>query len=584
MEEIKINKPIQKSESEKTSTISNMKSTITNYSLKRCSNDFYYTSFTEDTFLVNTRGLIPWTQNQFFSLTKFLSLMKKLFLVLLAVGLFASCQKKSTTPPANKMQAVSFGVNVMNPNSLKADGANVPDTIICSDVIPDMAWIQIDGNDYYAQLTTVDGKLYTQSIQLSPGSHSVDEFVLYKETDGVQGPTGSDPIVYGTPMAGSTFAIYVTNPLSFNFDVTAFEKTEVPVEVLCFSPNTYDSFGYDWFVIDRTVVREQCFFGDFCTKHYMEYEGSDYASQSTGLQLDMPAIFKIMAYVQNGESWDLIPGGNAGDGGFTNDTEAMNFGVGAPLCIKYADKLGVVDNYKFELYILVKQGDAFNFVLFHTWTFSDDAMISAGEDGVVDFELGNCNIGGADLVLPPYMNLPATATVKIGPAYAPSTAIGPDGQPGYFDVTLSNFGTGYDIVSGDTYAGFCAARDVTINLSSYSMNVYSSLYPDMMLATYAQDLPWNEINWLLNHLGDYPAHTWADVQHAIWTLEGDDDGSADGGVPARTPLAVQMAANAASLGASFVPAPGDLAAVLFESPNDNTNTVTLQLVIIQVDP
>jgi hypothetical protein len=34
-------------------------------------------------------------------------------------------------------------------------------------------------------------------------------------------------------MTGSAFADYVTNALSFNFNVDEFAKTEVPVEVLC---------------------------------------------------------------------------------------------------------------------------------------------------------------------------------------------------------------------------------------------------------------------------------------------------------------------------------------------------------------
>ncbi len=504
--------------------------------------------------------------------------MKKLFLILLAVGLFASCQKKPTAPLA-KTQAVSFGVNVMSPNNLKQDPVN--DTILCTDAIPDMAWIQIDGQDYYAQLTTVDGKLYTQSIQLGPGPHSLDEFVLYKETDGIQGPTGSDPIVYGTPMTGSAFADYVTNALSFNFNVDEFAKTEVPVEVLCFTPKVYDSFGYDWFIIDRIVIREQCFFGDFCTKHYMDYAESDYARQSTGLQIDMPAIFQIKGMIKTGDGdWGPLPGGDGGV--FTNDNADAGFGVGAPVCVQYPDKLGVTDSLKFELYILVKQGTEFNFVLFHTWMFADDEMIPAGNDGVVDFELGNCNVGAADLVLAPYINLPATATLKVGNS-VPGSLLQPDNTVGYFDVTLSDIPDGFDIANGG-YPVNCMQRTVNIYMGqTYSMLVESSLYPGAMHTTFAQNVPWDKVNWLINHLTSYPLRTWSDIQQALWRLEDPNyDGSETGAYLPDPITAVgnKMVADANLLGGGFVPGPGDLAAIVFEHANGDP----VQIVIIKLDP
>jgi len=503
--------------------------------------------------------------------------MKKLLLVLLAAGMFASCQKKAPNGPTANSQAVSFGVQTIDPSSLKDNGNDVWE---CSDVIPDMAWIQIDGtDDYYAQLTTVNGKLYTQSIQLPPGDHQVTQFVLYKETDGVMGITGDDPIVYGTPQAGSDFAIYVSNPLAYKITVPEFAKLEVPIEVLCFNPDKYTQFGYAWFVIDRIIVREQCFFGDFCTKHFLDYEGSDYANQSTGLQLDMPAIFMIKAYMQDGEDWVPVP---ENDGVFTNDNADAMWGVGAPVCVRYPDRLGTVDNFKFELYILVKEGTEFNFVLFKTFLFSDDEMIPAGEDGVVDFELGNCNVNGADVVLPPYINLPTDPISLRTGGQVPSVNLQPDGMPGYFDVTLSGIGDGFDIGNGD-YAVNCMRRTVSIYLNTnYTMYAFSSLYPETMLTTYAQNIPWDKINWLINHLESYPQRTWGDIQQAIWQLEDPTwDGHSTNQVPAITAVGVQMVADANLLGGGFVPGPGDLAAIAFE---DTQTPEEVQLIIIKLDP
>ncbi|MBE0651412.1 MAG: hypothetical protein IH595_11290 [Bacteroidales bacterium] len=510
--------------------------------------------------------------------------MKKLFLIVLVIGLFASCQKKSPNAPATT-QAVSFGIQQVDPNSLKADGV---DPILCNDtIIPDMAWITIDNVDYYAQLTTVDGQLYTQSIQLPPTSETnpnvVTKFVLYKEISGVKGFDDGDLIAFGIPETGSEFAVYVNAPVSFPITVTAFAKAEIPVQVLCFNADKYTEFGYDWFNITQIIVREQCFFGDFCTKHFADYAGSDYANQSTGLALDMPAIFQIKGFVKSGDgAWGPLPGGN--EGVFTNDNAAAGWGVGAPVCVQYPDRVGVVDSLRFELYILVKQGGAFNFVLFHTWMFADAEMIPAGNDGVVDFELGNCNVTGADLVLPPYINLPAGAITLTTGGNIPSVSLQPDGTQGYFDVTLAGIGEGYDIAN-ETYAVNCARRTVTISLNTqYTMYVFSSLYPESMLTDYARTIPWNKINWLINHLADYPMRTWGDIQQAIWVIEsksGYDGTSTSNSVPAITAVGLQMVADANLLGGGFVPAPGDLAAIAFE---DTTNPTNVQLVIIKLDP
>ena len=487
--------------------------------------------------------------------------MKKLFLALLAIGLFAGCQKKSPEV-SEKKQSVSFGVQQVDPGNLKSD----MDTWNCSNTIPDRAWIQVDGIDYYAQLTTVGGKLYTQAIQLSPGPHMVNLFVLYKETDGLTGVTGSDEIVFGIPEAGSDYAVFVDKSVEFPVEVSTFEKTEVPVQVLCFHANVYKSFGYSWYSVDKIVIREQCFFGDFCTKHYLEYEGSDYANQSTGLQIDMPAIFQIKVSKKQSDSlWvPLVNGGI-----FSNDNVEAGWGVGAPLCVQYPDNLGVVDSLKFDLYILVKQGNDFNFVLFHTWLIADDEKIPDGGDGVVDFELGNCNVGSADLQLPPYLNLPAEAILKMNNTI-PSATYTQEGLSGYFDIDLSDIGPGFDIANGK-FAANCFRIKGGINNSTHPVKVMSSLYPGLMGGE-TRNLPWDKANWLMNHLADYPGHTWSDVQQALWMLEDpayNGDATCEKKPAPISALGLKMVSDANLLGGGFVPGPGDLVAVAFERITGN---------------
>lgn len=507
--------------------------------------------------------------------------MKKLFLLLLGIGLLASCQKKMPNAP-DSMQSVTFGVHEIDASNLKSDIV----TWDCSTVNPDRAWIQIDGINYYAHLTMVNGKLYSQSIKLTPGSHTVTHFVLYRESDGVEGITGSDVIVYGIPEAGSDFAIYVDKPVEFSIDVSSFEKTEVSVEVLCFDESVYTKFGYDWFVINRTVVREQCFFGDLCTEDYMNYTGSNYENQSTGLALDMPAIFKIKAYEKQSDgSWTLLANG----GIFTNNNAESGWGVGAPVCVQYSDKLGVVDSLKFELYLLVKQDNTFGFKLYYTWLFADDEKIPAGEDGVVDFELGDCNASSVDLQLQPNDNpipdpnpdpdpepctLPDRAFLEVENA-AHGTVLTQEGLPGYFDLILSGIEPGHCLING-RYAGNSLSRRGSVTFNAvHEVYVRSSLHPELM-GNKAKSLPWDKANWLINHLADYPGHTWSDIQQALWMLEDPHyNGNTHGGnydPDPITAIGLQMVADANLYGSGYVPGTGDLVALVFESVHGNSVT------------
>ena len=226
--------------------------------------------------------------------------------------------------------------------------------------------------------------------------------------------------------------------------------------MLCFADSEYDAFGFNWFEMEQLTVREQVFFGDFCAKHPEEYIGSLYENQENGVQVDMPAIFRI----------DVFRNGNFLK---SYDNEAW-FGEGAPLTVQYPDHEGQEDNFTLELNILVKSGAEFIYKHFHTWEFSDDEMIEAGEDGVVDFVLGNCNASEADEVLAPYINLPETLTYTI--INAPGTL------GGFFDADITGVPEGYDIWDG-IWPAFCG--DYTTSIvpgTTYTMDIYSSLYPD----------------------------------------------------------------------------------------------------------
>ncbi|NOX85330.1 MAG: hypothetical protein GXO86_05110, partial [Chlorobi bacterium] len=370
----------------------------------------------------------------------------------------------------------------------------------------------------------------------------------------------------------------------FDFDVSAFAKAEVPVEVLCFLPEEYLNFGFDWFNVTQIIVREFCFFGDICVKHPSDYEGSDYENQSTGLQIDMPALFKIEITDGNGDPVPHSP--------FSNGSADANWGIGAPLCVQYPDNLQEAgEKFTFKLYILVKQGSGFEYKYFATFTATDDGALvdengdpipDTGQDGIIDFVLGSCNYSNTDVQLPPYQNLPESCTLMIESTWGPAPVSGD-----YMDAIISGIsGSGYDLTNG-TYGSYCYDRLTGINVrpNYYTMDIYSTLYPSLM-PLYVQEEDWDRLNWLINHLGDY-AWDWSDLQQVIWKLEDPSwPGTAYGGCNAITSVGIDMYNDAVANGDGYVPLPGGWAAVCFVpqgTPPDQQNPV-LQTVFVRVDP
>jgi hypothetical protein len=123
-----------------------------------------------------------------------------------------------------------------------------------------------------------------------------------------------------------------------------------------------------------------------------DFEGSDYENVPGGLQIDMPAIFKINAF-RNGVELPNSP--------FSNLTKENQ-----PLCVQYPDRIRTTGEvYTFELHILVPNGDGqgnFGYVHYHTFTSTDGGQLNVQDvhgDGIIDFVLGNCVYSESDLQL-----------------------------------------------------------------------------------------------------------------------------------------------------------------------------------------
>jgi len=486
---------------------------------------------------------------------KNLNFIKAFFFVALLTLTVISCNKKADVIDPNQEIEVSFSSTEMPKGGTKSSNA---------DATADYASIVISGTTYTPSVYYLNGVAYTQGIKLTVGDYDVTQFLMMSDNN-TPNDMSDDSIVSAAPEAGSQYAGFVSQPLNIQFHVSAFQKNEIPVEVLSFTSQEYQAFGFDWFTMNQTTVREQLFFGDISMKHPSDYVGSLYEQQTNGLQVDMPAIFKIKVYK---------------NGSYVTEYSNESFlGEGDVLHVSYPDGDNTTDNFQFDLYILVKIGTGFDYKYFKSWNFTDDNLIPNGGDGVVDFVLGNAVATAPDFLLAPYMNLPLTATYEIIGAYAPGSL------GGYVDAELTNVGNGYDFANG-TFASWCADSETSINVgTAYNMDVYSSLYPDALPAFTAYADKWARVNWIFNHLDYYPGYTWGEVQGAIWKIMNNWNGQAAGGVPDADATVDQMV-NDSQSHTDFTPLPGGWAAVVFvpEGTDPNSTSPNLQTMFVQVDP
>lgn len=484
-----------------------------------------------------------------------LNKIKFLGIILMSILLLTNCNKEAKQDPVKEGELV-FAPITITPD--KDWDWQCDDELIVTN-----AHVVIDGNDYFPLTFVIDGKLYTQAIKLAEGNHTVSYFALIDNTADLADLTLA-PIIKATPTAGSYFAHYVSDPVSFDVYITAFRKFELRIEVLCYVPAVYEYFGFFWFEVRELTIRYQCFFGDFCIKHLPDYYGSLY--ELNGLQLDEVAIFKIKAY-RNGD--DIGTFHNT----FVDDNELIFF---EPLCVEYADYDNETDYFLFELWIYVKVGNDFEYVHFYTWEFMDDQVIEdlygIGEDGVMEFVLGNCNYSDTDLLLPPWMNLPC------GFQYGVT-----DDNPDYFFTGhYDGIGDGYDIQDG-IFGGWCADMGHTITLETwYTMCAYSSLYLHLLPESCDPGIDWSlrgdefgRLNWVFNHIYLMPpGYTAADMQDAIWIIMGFNPND-----PSDNSLAIVLLA---APHADYSPLPGGNAAVLLYDLNGDC--VNTQITFRIIDP
>jgi hypothetical protein len=271
--------------------------------------------------------------------------------------------------------------------------------------------------EYKLDVFRVMGQLYSQTIKLDPGNYFVKKFVLYND-NGTPLDTTDDILVMGTPETGSEFAQYVAKPVDFEFTVVAFQKIEIKIEVLCFLPALYQSFGFVWFEVTQIVIRELCFFTDICLNGDPWFPESfvvpPYGPPVPGI--DVVGAMRIWVYKGPlNKPYSVVQVTSLPDGDpnftpvphspFTNWDEQEGLLTG-PLCVQYPDNLLKEDYIWFWIqFYLPDATGGFSWQTYavcslngllvmrvHDGTLVN--LIDRAGDGIYDFVVGSCGQDG----------------------------------------------------------------------------------------------------------------------------------------------------------------------------------------------
>ena len=486
--------------------------------------------------------------------------MKKLIFGLFAVAMlgFTACNKDKETEqgPAES----NFEFKVEQTNFFKGTSDDVPE---CNNMSMDYVVFELGGVSYTTVLYTVNGEILTEVIKLPIGSYALTSFLVYNN-NGTPNDLSDDVLVKASPSEGSEYWDLMTNKLNLDVVVEAFYKKQVEVDVLCFEDLYYESFGFTWFELNDIKIERTCFFGDICTGCFADFEGSIYAQQPEGIQMDMPAIFQVKVY-KEGETSPIR---------VFDNTEWL--GTGSCLEVYWPNNLNEEENFTFELWVLLPSGAGFDYVLINTFDVQDEFGPEAGADGVVDFVLGECHYQNADYEFAYWMDLPTED-------FSFTTGGSSPGAGGtYFDITLSGIESGY-LLDNETYGIFCGDKAHTVNLNSTYNNVlaFNSLSNNLPSGFPLTSDEVTYVNYFFNHIGDYIAGFDYDnptdatlIQHVIW-------GITDADIYTPTGEALTILNNVMANGAGYEVAPGGYAGIIFWV---NGAEPSVQLVFTVIDP
>jgi len=265
---------------------------------------------------------------------------------------------------------------------------------------------------YYLPTNIENGILYTESLELpvleGREFYRVEEMILYADDNTTLSNPIDDRLISAAPHDNSRFGRYATEPISVDFEVDAFNTTEVGLSVFCFDGNPED-FGFVWFQPSITVLQQKWFFGDFCTPSFHEYAGSLYDEFGT-LHADMPAIFQIKLFSDN--NFDGIFYEDELVSVYGNEEQLSSEEPG-PVSVLFSDDSSIENHFEIRIFVYTKVENGFAYEEFGSLYFENssetlyytpissrdpysDDEVEAGPDNIYEFNIGSCNTGPVD--------------------------------------------------------------------------------------------------------------------------------------------------------------------------------------------
>jgi len=367
----------------------------------------------------------------------------------------------------------------------------------CSDLGWSYAKFVINGDTIKTGLITMaDGTVNTEPLQLDVGVYTVTRFWVFND-NGTPNDESDDILIRAAPLPGSTYYPLVANALDISVEIQAFKKVNYVIDVLCYEELFYEEFGFVWFTLNDVVVHQICVFGDVCTTDPDLYAGSLYEGQQNGLQMDMPAIFEALIYKN-----EVLQS--------TFSNEAW-LGEGECLPVYWADDVDLDEDFYLVIKTLLPVGTGFGYVTTDSIAIDpDDGSGLMLDDGVLVFEVGDCNGGPNVYGCTAWINLPTTTftftlsgnSYMVIDAGTGDTTWYPASLGTYFSYDFSGVPSGYAVHDG-TWAGWCGDKNTGISGgNSYTAKFVSSVQP-LPTGFYLSQTQVNELNWIFNHLQDF---------------------------------------------------------------------------------
>ena len=321
--------------------------------------------------------------------------------LMLVGGLYLTSCNKDKDAQNDQQTEVQFAIQQTDFTNFKE--YNPDEVPMCVDLSMDYVVFVIDDGtnetSYTSPVLNANGKLLTQAVKLATGDYTLVSFLVYHDNTPA-GAGSEDVIVRAAPDPSGIYWDLMEYPLDIPFTVEAFKKQEILIDVLCYEDLWFQDFGFTWFEMNLVKIERLCFFGDLCvTDDAAAYTGSFYdLYQDNGIQADMPAIMMVKVY----KGTDLIRTfNNEGDFHWVNDGSTTPYwlgyyGEGACMEVYWANDEDLTEAFTLELYVLRAVGSVVDYQMVKTLTINDEYDGLMGNDGVIDYVVGNCGDGTAD--------------------------------------------------------------------------------------------------------------------------------------------------------------------------------------------